>query len=85
MRLFVGLPAGKRNAIPPSLIGEFRSCSCSRCDAELVCHEPTRNKHWEGWAIVCPDCATEITEAQSDPFVVLQERDKAFERHWYRG
>jgi hypothetical protein len=32
----VGWPADRRNEIPPSLIFEFQSYSCSRCDAELA-------------------------------------------------
>lgn len=85
MPVFVGWPAERRNEIPPSLIFEFQSYSCSRCDAALICHEPTRKKHWDRWQIVCRKCAEELMEAQSDPYLVLQERDKAFERHWHKG
>jgi hypothetical protein len=54
MQYFVGYPAEQRNVIPPSLIGEYRDYPCYQCGAELVCHEPTRQKHWDGWEIVCP-------------------------------
>ena len=85
MEIFVGWPAEQRNVIPPSLIGEYSDCSCSRCGADLVCHEPTRKQHWDGWEVVCPDCAVEAIDEHDGPTDVRQERDAAFERHWRRG
>ena len=85
MQCFVGYPAEQRNVIPPSLIGEYRDYPCSQCGAHLVCHEPTRKKHWDGWEIVCPDCAVEMIDEHDGPTDVRQECDGAFKLHWRRG
>lgn len=79
-RSFVGWPIERRNVISPSLIHEYCDYPCSQCSAELVCHEPTRKKHWDGQEIVCPDCAVGMIDEHDGETEVRQERGKAFER-----
>ena len=38
----------------------------------LVCHEPTRKKHWGGWEIVCADCAVEMAEEHEGSLTLVR-------------